>query len=67
MLGLSWTLSPSVATRFAHGHRFIPVERPTIVSARVHRDNVFAAFVDRKEDEIILDPEKLWDLETRAR
>ena len=64
--GLSWTLSPNVAKGFAQGHRFIPVPEPTIASARVSRNDVFAVIVDRKEDEIILDPAKLWAVKTKA-
>jgi hypothetical protein len=62
MHGLSWTLSKKVAERFARGHRGLSVPRPTIAAARISRDNVFAVFCDRKEDEIILDAEKLRDV-----
>jgi hypothetical protein len=66
VFGLSWTLFPNVAVRFAQGHRFIPVPQPTIASARVRRDDVFAVIVDRKEDEIIVDPKKLWNVRTQS-
>jgi hypothetical protein len=42
------------------------VPRPTIAAARVRRDDVFAVFVDRKEREIILDPEKLLAVVTKV-
>jgi hypothetical protein len=57
--GLSWTLSRKVAAKFARGHRGISIRRPTIARARMRRVDVFAVFVDRKEDEVILDPDRL--------
>jgi len=56
--GLYWTTDRSVAEGFAEGKRFSN-ERPTVVQAQIPKPHVFAVFVNRQENEIVLDPRRL--------
>jgi len=56
--GLSWTFDPSIATKFAHGKR-VPNANPTLVTAVIPKQHVFAVILDRSEKEIVLDPRRL--------
>jgi hypothetical protein len=56
--GLSWTFDQSIATGFAHGKRF-PNRNPTLVTAVIPKQHVFAVILDRSEKEIVLDPRRL--------
>lgn len=63
--GISWTTSREVALRFAAGHRCIPVWKPVVAEAVVHRDAVFLAIDDRSEHEVLVDPRRLRQLEVQ--
>jgi hypothetical protein len=56
--GLSWTTDVEVARRFAKGMRCIN-PAPTLVSAQISKQHVFACFVSRGEHEISLDYRRL--------
>lgn len=53
-LGLSWTLSQSVAARFAIGHRWIVNPQPVVWSATVEKSNVAFVTSERNEMEVVL-------------
>jgi hypothetical protein len=61
VLGLSWTTDRAVATGFAAGHR-VPVPNPVVAEATIDERGVFVAIDDRKEAEVVIDPEHLHDL-----
>jgi hypothetical protein len=63
MRGLSWTMSDRVAQQFARGHRNIPVPNPIVVRAEIAREHIFGFFDDREENEVLLDPDKLTQIE----
>lgn len=54
--GVSWTTDPEIAAGFARGHRAIPVPDPVVVEAEVDRARILAAFTDRQEAEVLVDP-----------
>ncbi|WP_224000733.1 hypothetical protein [Aureimonas sp. SA4125] len=54
--GVSWTLDRNVAEGFARGHRAIRNLHPVIASTRVPRAIVLAAFTERGEAEVLIDP-----------
>ena len=56
--GVSWTTCATVAAGFARGHRGIRVPDPVIAQAMVPKAAVFAAFTDRQEQELVLDPRR---------
>jgi hypothetical protein len=56
--GLSWTTCIEVAKGFAVGKR-CRNPKPTLVSAAIPKEYIFAVFVDRKENEIVVDPRRL--------
>ena len=60
--GIAWTLDPGVAECFARGHRGIPVQNAVIAEAQIPREAVFAAFAEREESEVVLDPSYLKNL-----
>jgi hypothetical protein len=57
--GLSWTTDRDVALSFALGHRGLQVPNAVIVTALVSKANVFAAFLDREENEVLVEPSSL--------
>jgi hypothetical protein len=61
--GVSWTLDRRIAEGFAQGHRFIPVPDPIIASAIIDKSVVFLASDERHENEVLLDPDHLRELE----
>jgi hypothetical protein len=54
--GVSWSLDKIVAQGFARGHRGIPVLEPVVACGRIEKANIFGVCPDRKEAEVILDP-----------
>jgi hypothetical protein len=56
--GLHWTTDRAVAMEFAEGKRCINWN-PTLVSAYIPKEHVFAVFLDREEQEIAVDPRRL--------
>ena len=52
---MSWTLSRSVAEKFAYGHRNIRPNKPAIAEATVLWKDVFFAINERKEQEVLVD------------
>jgi len=56
--GISWTLEESVARKFA-GASSNEKQNRVLATARIPKDAVFAACIDRGECEIIVDPERL--------
>jgi hypothetical protein len=65
--GASWTTNRAVAEGFARGHRGIRVPDPVIASAVIPKEVIFAAFTDRQESEIVLDPRRLAKLSAGGR
>jgi hypothetical protein len=61
--GLSWTTDIQVARGFAKGKRCIN-RHPTLVTADIPKEHVFAVFVDRKEAEVVVDPRRLRNVTT---
>jgi hypothetical protein len=59
---IAWTTDRKVAEGFAHGHRFIRTPDPVMAIARIAKLHVFAAFVDRGESGVLLDPDQLTDV-----
>ena len=55
---LSWTLNREVAEWFAH--RF--GQNGTVYEAQVKKENIYAVFLGRNEEEVIVDPERLMGL-----
>ena len=55
---LSWTLNREVAEWFAH--RF--GQNGTVYEAQVKKENIYAVFLGRNEEEVIVDPERLTGL-----
>jgi len=62
VLGVAWTTDRAVAERFAEGHRGIRTPNPVVASARIAKADIFATFVDRAESEVLVDPERLVDI-----
>jgi hypothetical protein len=60
--GVSWTTDREIADGFAYGHRGIRVPRPVIASGLAAKRTIYAAYVERKEAEVVLDPEALTGL-----
>jgi len=56
--GLHWTVDLAVARGFATGKRCIN-RHPTLVSACIPKEQVFAVFIDREEHEIVADYRRL--------
>jgi hypothetical protein len=56
--GLHWTIRRALAEDFARGKR-CRNRNPTIVSAEVPKQHILAVFVDRDEDEVVVDPRRL--------
>jgi hypothetical protein len=63
--GLSWTTERAVAEGFAKGKRCINAD-PTLVSAQIPKQHIFAVFLIREESEIILDPRRLREINSIA-
>jgi hypothetical protein len=60
--GLSWTLNRDTAVRFAK--RFAEENDPLLLAkGQVTKGNVLAYFADRKEDEIVVMPENVCEIE----
>ena len=57
--GVSWTRSRRVAEGFARGHRGIPVPDPVVAISFIPKEAIFFVDHNRKEREIVLDPDKL--------
>jgi len=55
---VSWTTSRETAEVFARGYRGARVRKPVIATGLMPKPGVFGAYVDRKENEILLNP--LW-------
>jgi hypothetical protein len=56
---ISWTTDREVALDFAGGHRGIRVKNPVLATAKVRKEDIFAAVTLRKESEVIIDPRRL--------
>ena len=56
--GLHWTIDRAVAAAFAEGKR-CGNRNPTLVSAYIPKEHVFAVFLNRKEQEIVADYRRL--------
>jgi hypothetical protein len=56
--GLSWTTEIKVATGFAIGKRCRNA-KPTLITAMIPKEHIFGVSLDRKEEEIIVDPRRL--------
>jgi hypothetical protein len=56
--GLSWTNDRAVAQQFARGMRCVN-GYPTLASAEIHKQHIFAVFLDRDESELVVDPRQL--------
>jgi hypothetical protein len=56
--GLHWTTDRAVAMEFAKGKRCTN-RNPTLVSAYIPKEHVFAVFLNRNEHEIVVDPRRL--------
>lgn len=72
--GLSWTLDPAMAERFAHlacgprRHLLAPAwrgEHPLVARATCPKSAVLAVFTERLESEVVVDPQALRDLTLR--
>ena len=57
-LGLSWTTDLDVAKKFAIGMR-CRNQNPTLVTAYIPKEHVFAVHLDRGESEVAIDPRRL--------
>lgn len=55
---LSWTLDLKVAEWFAHRYG----ENGTVYEAQIEKENIYAVFLSRNEEEVIVDPERLMGL-----
>ena len=60
--GISWTADRDVGMKFARGIRFDNEPDRVLVEAIIPKQAIFAVFTDRKESEIVLDPEHLRQL-----
>jgi len=65
LFGLSWTLSKPQAAWFAH--RFDHNGKPTVAKARCKRADVFCYLNGRQEQEIVVDPARLTDVQVLKR
>jgi hypothetical protein len=63
--GLSWTTDVNVAQEFARAKR-CHNSVPTLVSALIPKQHVFGVFLDRNENEIVVDPRRLRHLRQLA-
>jgi hypothetical protein len=61
--GLHWTTRRAVAEGFATGKRCFNAH-PTLASAEIPKRHVFAVFVCRDEDEVVVDPRRLRKLKS---
>jgi hypothetical protein len=61
--GLHWTTNREVAAEFAQSKRCTNHE-PTLVQAVIPKEHIFAVFVNRNENEIVVDPRRLRQLKT---
>ncbi|MEH2567820.1 hypothetical protein [Bradyrhizobium sp. AZCC 2289] len=61
--GISWTTETKIAMQFARGHRQITVPEPVIVTAEVDKNDIFAVFTDRSENEIVCTPSRILKIE----
>lgn len=55
---LSWTLNREVAEWFAHRYG----EDGAVYEAQIEKKNIYAVFLGRNEEEVIVDPERLMEL-----
>src|SRR6266516_4045038 len=62
IMSASWTTERTVAENFARGHRFIPVPDPVIATGMIAKSDIFMTYNRRKEDEVLLDPDRLQEL-----
>jgi hypothetical protein len=56
--GLYWTTNKALAEDFARGKRCIN-KNPTLVTAEIRKQHVFAVFTSREEDEVVVDYRRL--------
>lgn len=56
--GLSWTFNRDVAVRFANAWN----RQGEVLEAVINKEDVIAVFLDRKECEIVLNPNKLMEV-----
>ena len=61
--GISWTTDKSVAKGFAQGHRSIRVPNPVLATAKVAKNEILAAMVDRQEREVICNAQHVIEIE----
>lgn len=57
--GLSWTTDREIAEKFARGIRFDLEPDRVLAQAVIPKAHIFAPFVSRSENEIVLDPRRL--------
>lgn len=62
---MSWTTDEMVAVSFANGHRSIRVPDAVVASAVVAKELIKTVIVDREENEILLDPRQLNNVEVK--
>jgi hypothetical protein len=62
--GLSWTTDIQVARGFAAGKRCVNAD-PTIASALIPNEHVLALFLNRQENEVVVDPRRLRQLKVQ--
>jgi hypothetical protein len=55
-IGLSWSLSKEVATRFANGAAMRSFQDGYLATAKVQRSHIIAYISGRNEEELIIDP-----------
>lgn len=55
-LGISWSLSKEVATRFANGAAVRSFQDGYLATAKVQRSHIMAYITGRNEEELIIDP-----------
>jgi hypothetical protein len=59
MGGLSWTTDEKVARNFAVGHRGLRNPDPVVATSSMRKEHILAAFTNRCESEVLLDPDRL--------
>jgi len=55
-IGLSWSLSKEIATKFAHGAATRSFQDGYLATAKVQRSHIIAYISGRNEEELIIDP-----------
>jgi hypothetical protein len=53
-VGLSFTIDPTVAKSFAHGHRGIRLPNPVVLEVEINKADIAFATNEREESEVVL-------------